>query len=205
MTRGTPKRDGSLDPGAVENARSRGEKRDTQLSRRRMIELTAGAVVATPLVGAVAGAPAEKAVESGFFTAAEKEMVEDLTELIIPADDHSPGARAAGVAAYIDGRLAESVDDGSRKRWKDGLKAIDALCMKMHGHSFMEAAQEQRVAVLTAMAQNERKPETDDERFFGELKRRTVHAYYTSEIGIHKEMEYKGKVLLKEFAGYEEK
>jgi hypothetical protein len=89
--------------------------------------------------------------------------------------------------------------------WKDGLNRINALCMKLHGHSFMEAAQEQRVAVLTAMAQNELKPKTGDERFFGELKRRTAHAYYTSEIGIHKEMEYKGNVLLKEFSGYEEK
>ena len=31
--------------------------------------------------------------------------------MIIPADDHSPGARAAKVAAYIDARLAEALDE----------------------------------------------------------------------------------------------
>jgi hypothetical protein len=39
--------------------------------------------------------------------------------------------------------------------------------------------------------------------FFKELKTRTARAYYTSKIGIHSEMEYKGNVSLKEFVGYD--
>jgi len=37
-------------------------------------------------------------------------------------------------------------------------------------------------------------PKTEPERFFGELKRWTVRAYYTSKIGIHLDQEYKGNV-----------
>ena len=51
------------------------------------------------------------------------------------------------------------------------------------------------------MAQNEGKPQKPEERFFAELKARVVHAYYTSEIGIKQEMEYKGNSYLPEFAG----
>jgi hypothetical protein len=51
------------------------------------------------------------------------------------------------------------------------------------------------------MGANEAKPTNDVEKFFGRLKRATAGAYYSSEIGIHKEMEYKGNVLLPEFAG----
>lgn len=43
-----------------------------------------------------------------FFTKQEFALVDELTELIIPADDHSPGARAAQVAGYIDFRLSEA-------------------------------------------------------------------------------------------------
>src|SRR5207249_9801174 len=57
---------------------------------------------ALPILQPVAGVPGK------FLTAAEYALLDELTELIIPADDHSPGARAAAVAAYIDGRLAES-------------------------------------------------------------------------------------------------
>jgi hypothetical protein len=42
-----------------------------------------------------------------------------------------------------------------------------------------------------------------EELFFRELKSRTARAYYTSEIGIKTEMEYKGNVSLKEFVGYD--
>ena len=37
-----------------------------------------------------------------FFTPEELALVDELSEMIIPADAHSPGARAARVAAYID-------------------------------------------------------------------------------------------------------
>ena len=89
--------------------------------------------------------------------------------------------------------------------WRDGLGRIDALSHEMHGHSFMQSKPHQRVALLTRIAKNEQKPETPDEHFFGELKSHTARAYYTSKIGIHQEMEYKGNVLLPEFAGYEVK
>src|SRR5881396_4187176 len=173
------------------------------LSRREMIAATAAALV-TPLLqaGAVTTQPAV-GVPGKFLTAVEYALLDELTELIIPADDHAPGARAAGVAGYIDGRLAESWEEQPRKVWRDGLKRVDALCQKMHGQPFLKATSEQQVAVLSRMAQNEFHPKSEEEKFFAELKRRTVTAYYTSEIGIHKEMEYKGNTLLKEFAGYE--
>src|SRR3989454_12538265 len=77
--------------------------------------------LAAPLlpVPAVA-APSRDALQGRFLTAAELALLEELTELIIPADDHSPGARAAGVAAYIDGRLAESLDPEGQGVWGGG-------------------------------------------------------------------------------------
>jgi hypothetical protein len=39
------------------------------------------------------------------------------------------------------------------------------------------------------------------EAFFAVTKRATIHGYYTSEIGIHKELRYKGNQVLAEFVG----
>jgi hypothetical protein len=158
------------------------------MTRRELVQITAAA--------AVAGAPAPK-----FFSKEEFAMVDELSELIIPADDHSPGARAALVASYIDGRLAESVEDGPKQRWRAGLSGVNALSRKMHGKSFIESSPDQRLALLTRIAKNEEEPKTAEEHFFRELKSRTARAYYTSKIGIHQEMEYKGNVVLPEFVG----
>ena len=171
------------------------------LTRRELIQLTAAASVAGAMVSpGLASEPAPK-----FFSKDEFAIVDELCELIIPADEHSPGARAAQVAAYIDGRLAEAFEDEPKRRWHQGLDRINSLSGEMHGRPFMQATPEQRLALLTRIAKNEEKPETPEEHFFQELKGRTARAYYTSKIGIHQEMEYKGNVLLQEFVGYEVK
>ncbi len=175
------------------------------ISRREMIAATAAALV-TPLLPGGAAAPPAVGVPGKFLTAAEYALLDELTELIIPADDHSPGARAAGVAGYIDGRLAESLEPDWQARWRSGLQAVEALSHELNGKAFLEATAEQRVAVLTRMAAGEQDPKTAPERFFRELKGRTAHAYYTSKIGIHLDQEYKGNVYQRgEFAGYDAK
>ncbi len=171
-------------------------------SRREMLKLTVAVVWAVPLLRA-ASASAEEA--PFFFSREEFRLVDELAEMIIPADDHSPGARAAGVAAYIDRRLAESFEPEPRERWRDGLKRIETLSAETHGRPFLEATPNQRLALLTRISQNEMEPKEPEERFFRELKARTVRAYYTSKIGIHAEMEYKGNTPLQEFVGYEAK
>lgn len=173
-----------------------------QLTRRELIQVTAAAAAAVSagVQRGFGGGPALK-----FFSIDEFATLDELTELIIPADDHSPGARAAGVATYLDTRLAESIDEESKKQWHEGLKRIGALSFEMHGKPFLEAAPDQRIAVLSHIATNEKNPQTPDEHFFLKVKFSTADAYYSSKIGIHQEMEYKGNVLLPEFAGYEVK
>jgi hypothetical protein len=184
------------------------------LTRREMIKLTAGAVVVAPLVGltkaqaginpAIAGAAsASQSKAPLFFTPKEFALVDELTELIIPTDDHSPGARAAEVAAYIDKRLAESFEEEPKQSWRAGLQLIDSLSQESFGRVFLEATPEQRTELLTRISQNEMSPKKPEETFFRQLKVSTVRAYYTSKIGIHTEMQYKGNVSLKEFVGYD--
>src|SRR2546426_68177 len=175
------------------------------LSRREMIVATAAALV-TPLLPGGATVPPAGGVPGKFLTAAEYALLDELTELIIPADDHSPGARAAGVAGYIDGRLAESLEPDWQAQWRSGLQAVEGLSRELNGKPFLEATPDQRVAVLTRMAAGEQDPKTAGERFFRELKGWTARGYYTSKIGIHLDQEYKGNVYQRgEFAGYDAK
>ena len=179
----------------------------TELSRRDLIKLGAAATLAASLgvgepVAAQSSAVAtSRAAAQTFFTPEELALVDELSELIIPTDDHSPGARAARVAAYIDSRLAEAWEEQDRTDWREGLKRIDQLSQESSGKPFMQSSAEQRLRVLTRIAQNEKEPRQPEELFFAKLKARVVGAYYTSEIGIKQEMEYKGNSYLTEFVG----
>jgi hypothetical protein len=172
---------------------------NAEISRRQLIKIGAAATVATSLgLGNAAGSaqPAGR-----FFTPGELALVDELSEMIIPADAQSPGARAARVAAFIDGRLAEAWDEKDRTDWRQGLALVERLAKETAGQPFLRASEPQRLAVLTRMAQNETDPQKPEELFFRELKGRVIHAYYTSEIGIKQDMEYKGNSYLAEFVG----
>ena len=56
-----------------------------------------------------------------FFTPAENELVDQLTEIIIPADAHSPGAHAAQVSLFADLMIATS-NDAVKEQWREGLR-----------------------------------------------------------------------------------
>lgn len=173
-----------------------------ELTRRDVIKLGAAATVAASL-GVGEGHAAQAVAGPAFFTPDEFALVDELSEMIIPADEHSPGARAAKVAAYIDRRLAEAFEEKDRTTWRDGLKLVEQLSRESTGTPFLQSSADERVALLTRMAQNERTPNKPEELFFAELKSRVVHAYYTSEIGIQKDMEYKGNTYLAEFVGFD--
>jgi len=177
------------------------------VKRREALRLGVAAAAVPLLPRSVALAAGETTTVAGkFFSAPELALLDELAEMIIPSDEHSGGARAARVAAYIDGRLADydpAIQDlaDERAHWKAGLAAIDDLARQGTGKAFLEATPEQRTSVLTGVAAAEKDPQTEAQRFFGDLKEWTARGYYTSSIGIHDEMEYKGNTMQDEYAG----
>jgi sugar phosphate isomerase/epimerase len=121
-----------------------------------------------------------------FFTDEEFALVYELTEIIIPEDEKSGGAKAAGVAEYIDQRLAEAFDESERELWRKNLALIPK--------TFLRADPSQQIAYVRSI---EKQP------FFATLKKATVRGYYTSSIGIHDDMDYLGNTLQEgDYAGF---
>jgi len=135
-----------------------------------------------------------------FLTAAQYTTLDAVTEAIVPADDHSPGARAARVADYIDLLLSES-DRDTQRRWTAGLASLDAESRRRFKVPYAQLTAAQAARLLTEISKNEADPKTPLEQFFRATKDATIRGYYTSEIGIHKELEYKGNRVLGEFVG----
>jgi hypothetical protein len=136
------------------------------------------------------------------LTAAQFATLETLVEAIIPADDRSPGAKQARVADYIDLLLSES-DPDRVLQWIGGLAALDAEATARFQAPFSSLNEGQVDAMLQQISRNERAPESPLDAFFVMTKQATIQGYYTSEIGIHQELHYKGNKFLREFVGCE--
>ena len=135
-----------------------------------------------------------------FLTTAQYATTDALTETLIPADSHSPGARAARVADYLDLLLSES-EAAAKTTWAEGLAALDAASHERFALPFSKASTPQQIELLTEASRNEAQPQTTLEKFFKVSKDATIRGYYTSEIGLMKDLQYKGNQFLGEFVG----
>lgn len=136
-----------------------------------------------------------------FFTEREFATLDEIAEMIIPADEHSGGARAAKVAETLDRRIGESRDPTWRTSWREDLAEIDRLANEMFGKPFVRISEEQRLRLLRRISLNERSPKEPGEYAFGTIKWWVGETYYRTAIGIHDEMKYLGNVAQDEFAG----
>ena len=134
------------------------------------------------------------------LSAPDFRTLEALVEAIIPTDERSPGAKEARVADYIDLLLSES-DDELTLQWMGGLAALDREAVSRFDLPFARLDAGQVDAVLADISKNELDPGTPLEHFFVMTKQATVRGYYSSEIGIHRELRYKGNQFLQEFVG----
>lgn len=183
------------------------------LTRREVLSKLAAVIVAAAVarwreVGGAQAAPLPSGVRiplptlsaSGtanlhFFSTYEKETLATVADLIIPTDEVSPGAREAGVHEWIDFVVANSPPD-IQQQWREGLAALDRLALDATGRKFLELDTLRRESLLEQLAGREFTPETPGERFFALAKEATVNGYYTSEIGLVRDLRYQGGTYL---------
>ncbi len=118
-----------------------------------------------------------------FFTDEENRALDCAAEMILPADEHSPGAHEARVSYYIDLVVANSPAE-TQSRWRAGLREL--------GDSFAGSPEARRKTVLDSIA---RTP------FFADLRKHTLTGYYTSKIGLIQELGYQGNQAMSHFPG----
>ena len=183
-------------------ARSKG----SGVSRREIFR----AVGAMPAAAAVAAgaqsapAAAKPAYRRKTFDEHQWRTVRVLCDLIIPADERSGAATAAGVPEFIDDwldfRKREDGTDLLATQILGGLAWLDETMKRHHHADFLSAKPEQRTAMLDLLAfrKNRTAELAPGIRFFDWARRMTVDAYYTSAAGM-KEVGYMGNRAVKEF------
>lgn len=137
-----------------------------------------------------------KAYQPKFFSNEEFRNLETFSATLIPTDD-TPGAREAFVAPFVDfvvHAAAEYAPD-MQQHWR---KAMDWL----RSQGFLEMPPEQQAQFVERISA----PERDSSKLRGDgfktyllIKEMTVHAFYTSRVGLVEALEYKGLAYLTEF------
>ena len=129
------------------------------------------------------------------FSEHEYRTVERLTDLIIPIENGAPGALAAGAAAWID--MLAGANAQLKEIYGDGVAWLDRAMQQRVARDFVTAPPDDQVAMLDLIAfrRNETPALAPGIRFFSWVRRMTVDAFYTSEIGI-RDIDYRGNTAM---------
>ncbi len=180
-------------------------------SRRELLQSISAALAGPALLSAQEAqhvhqaVNAERSAQKGTYepkalTPHEYATLQRLSDLIVPADEHSAGALAAGAADFIDFLCAASEE--MKGIYTGGILWIDtAMQHRNDGKDFLSASAAQQTALLDLIAyrKNESPEWNPGIRFFGWVRRMVVDAYYTSPIGM-KDLGYMGNSAMSQFS-----
>jgi len=187
---------------------------ENQVSRRELLRhIGISAAMAAPGAGLVSAQVAQHvheavAQEKGAapkgeyqpkcFTAHEFKTLQRLSDLMIPADDRSPGALEAHAAEWIDYMASNSPE--LAQIFTGGFGWLDHHMQRQHAVDFVDAKPDEQAAVLDVIAfkKNETPENAPGIRFFTWARNLVTDAYYTSPIGI-KDLGYMGNSAMSEF------
>lgn len=129
--------------------------------------------------------------EPSFFNPSQFRVISRIADLIIPATD-TPGAVGAGVPIYID--MVIGKNKGQQKLVAEGL---EWLAQK----NFMDLQEEAQLAILHPLCEEADAGDSKERevQFFRLMKSLTADGYYTSQIGLLKELGYSGNTAMAEF------
>jgi hypothetical protein len=129
----------------------------------------------------------------------QDQMVSTIAEIIIPETD-TPGAKAARVNEFIDLVLTDWFTADESERFLVGLGELDQLARETVGKRFVDCEETQQIELLKkieaeALAAQEkgvriRLAPAEHSHFFLAMKSLTLIGYYTSEVGMTKELEW---------------
>jgi hypothetical protein len=135
------------------------------------------------------------------LTRPQAESVAALAEAILPRTD-TPGAIDARVHELIDLELHLATEE-ERERFLDGLAWVEARAQQSFGRGVVASTDEERAKLLAEIS--DAVEATDElapgQRFFSDLKRRTIFGYYTSEVGRTEALGLPDAVTMETFRG----
>jgi len=138
------------------------------------------------------------------LNAAQRRLAGILSDIIIPADERSPSASAAGVVDFIDEWVSAPYPAQQRDRTLvlGGFTWMDAEAVRRSGKEFSQLgiAEQRGICDDICDASRATAERRDAARFFARYRDLTAGGFYTTPAG-RKDLNYVGNVPLTRFDG----
>ena len=163
------------------------------MNRREALQKTAlalGYAVSAPaLAGLMQGCKPSADSKTVFLNDTQATLLGEVTEIIIPRTD-TPGAKEAGVPAFIDQMLREVYPKKDQDRFLEGLTALDDEARKVYGNPFVNCEKKHQVLMVKKSHDEALAANAPDQPFILMAKELTLLGFFTSEPGATQVLQY---------------
>lgn len=159
------------------------------MNRREVIKRTAllmGGVVSTPaIMGILKGCQAKPGIDwtPEFFTADQAFVVTEVAEIIIPKTD-TPGAKEAGVPAFIEEMVFKAYKQADREKF---ITALDAFT---NASGFLKLSSEKQKEYVLEAHQKAIEEKPEQRPFVMMMKELTMLGFFSSKPGATEVLRY---------------
>lgn len=120
--------------------------------------------------------------------------LDEIAETIIPTTN-TPGAKAAGVGAFMHVMVTDCYEEKDQKIFIEGMNTLNQRAKDQMKADFTKLSADQRKTLLSALdkeaiAYVAQKKKEDPNHYFTLMKQLTLLGYFTSEVGASQALRY---------------
>ena len=128
------------------------------------------------------------------FEPDQVDLLGNIADTILPPTK-SPGAKEAGVGAFIPVMVRDCYTPEDQKVVIEGLKQLDKAAKDAHSKGFQQLSSEERTALINQIDKEAKQHQSDRKEdgpnhYFHMIKQTTLLGYFTSEIGATQALRY---------------
>jgi hypothetical protein len=119
-------------------------------------------------------------------------LLDEIGEIIIPATEGVPGAKAAEIGSYMLLMVQDCYSPEKQQLFLAGLNHLDAICANHFNTAFQELNSSQKFEALELLRTESTEQTSDDHAspYFDIFKQLTISGYFSSEIGMTQARQY---------------
>lgn len=138
---------------------------------------------------------ADKVPVETLFNKADISLLDEIAETILPRTD-TPGAKDSGAGAQMATIISNCFDQNQRTLVKEGLLALQALCLQRFKQNFPALTAAQKLQILTELDTEAKTQLATAQKhqmaphYFTVLKQQSIFAFFTSKVGATEVLRY---------------
>ena len=128
--------------------------------------------------------------EPTLFDREQALCVEDVAELIVP-EGATPGAKSAGVAAFVESIVKDVYDEAEQRGFFAGLEELGSRARAAHGRSFDACTSNEQSALFASFVKERAAPAPGQRfSFVRAIRELTIRGFCNSKLGATRVLQY---------------